>query len=96
MLQTIINAIRTKQLLSFTYDGLPRLVEPHAVGLSTAGNQVMRCFQVGGSHKKAGHDWDLVRLEKIVSLAVTGEHFAGPRPGYKRGDSAMSTIHAEL
>lgn len=96
MLKTIVNAIRTKQLLSFTYNELPRLVEPHAVGLSTAGNQVLRCFQVGGSHSKAGHDWDLVKLEKIVGLAVTGEHFAGPRPGYKRGDSAMSMIHAEL
>lgn len=96
MLQTIINAIHTKQLISFTYDGLPRLVEPHAVGLSTAGNQVMRCFQVEGSHKKAGHDWDLVKLEKIVGLAATGKHFAGPRSGYKQGDSAMSTIHAEL
>lgn len=96
MLQTIIDAIRDKQLLSFTYDGLPRLVEPHTVGLSTAGNPVMRCFQVRGSHKKAGHDWDLVNLEKIVGLAVTGEHFACPRPGYKRGDSAMSTIYAEL
>lgn len=96
MLQTIINAICTKQLLSFTYGGLPRLVEPHAVGLSTAGNQVMRCFQVGGSHKKAGHDWELVKLEKIVGLVATGKYFAGPRPGYKRGDSAMSTIHAEL
>jgi predicted DNA-binding transcriptional regulator YafY len=96
MLQTIIDAIRDKQQLSFTYDGLLRLVEPHTVGLSTAGNQVMRCFQVGGSHRKAGHDWDLVKLEKIVALTVTGEHFAGPRPGYKRGDGAMSTIYAEL
>lgn len=96
MLQTIVNAIRTKQLLSFTYDSLPRLVEPHAVGLSTAGNQVMRCFQVGGSHKKSGHDWELVKLGKMVGLALAGEQFAGPRPGYKRGDSAMSTIYAEL
>lgn len=96
MLQTIIDAIRNRQILSFSYDSLPRLVEPHAVGLSTAANQVMRCFQVGGSHRKAGHDWDLVKLERVVGLKMTGEHFAAPRPGYRRGDSAMSTIYAEL
>ena len=34
MLQIIISAIHNRQILSFYYDGLARVVEPHAVGIS--------------------------------------------------------------
>lgn len=42
MVLTIIDAVQNKRVLSFVYDGLARTVEPHAVGRSTAGNDVLR------------------------------------------------------
>lgn len=98
MLQTIINAIQNKQILSFQYDGLSRIVEPHAVGISTTGKQVMRCFQIDGqsSHPPIP-DWRLMSILKIQGLSVVvGQHFISARPGYKSGDSAMTTIYAQL
>ena len=42
MNQVICDAIRNRCVLKFTYDGHPRIVEPHAYGLSRARNEVMR------------------------------------------------------
>ncbi|VWD04227.1 hypothetical protein BLA50215_02786 [Burkholderia lata] len=96
MLQMIINAIHNREILSFTYDGFARVVEPHAVGESMAGNNVLRCYQTQGGHVTPGHEWDLCKVEKISDLKSTGEHFVGERLGYRRGDKHMVTIFAEL
>lgn len=96
MLQTIIDAINTRKVLSFTYDGFDRVVEPHAVGVSTAGNNVLRCYQTQGGHVTPDHEWDLCDISKIFGLMTTGQNFVGERPGYRRGDKHMTTIFAEL
>jgi hypothetical protein len=96
MLQTIIKSIQTRQVLTFTYSGITRVAEPHAVGLSRAGNDVLRCFQTQGGHINSGHEWDLCEVSKISNLRATGQSFVGERPGYKRGDSHMTNIYAQL
>jgi hypothetical protein len=96
MPQTIINAIRNREYLAFTYSGYSRIVQPAAVGVSRAGNDVFRCYQTAGGHVTPGHEWDLCDLSKISNLRATGEHFVGEPPQYKRGDKGMSTIYAEL
>jgi len=96
MLQTIISAVQNKELISFGYEGYTRVVEPHAVGVSTAGHKVLRCFQVEGRHEEQNHNWDLVLLSKIVDLSTTGQRFSSERQGYRRGDKGMTTIYAQL
>lgn len=96
MLQTIIAAIKNRQVLSLTYKGLQRVVEPHAVGTSPKGNDVLRCYQTVGTHTKNGHDWDRLTVAKIENLAPNGQNFVGTRPGYSRGDKGMHSIYAEL
>jgi len=97
MNQTIINAIQQKKLLSLSYDGITRTVEPHAYGVSKKGNELMRCYQVEGGHNSdKSHDWELLTVSKIIALSDTGKNFAGARPDYKRDDKAMQTIYAQL
>ncbi|WLH34339.1 hypothetical protein PSH79_20750 [Pseudomonas sp. FP2196] len=96
MKQTIIDAINNNQVLTFTYSGIPRVVEPHAVGLSRTGKEVLRCFQTYGGHVTPGHEWDLCELNKIYDLEISGATFHASRPGYRRGDSHMTDIFAEL
>lgn len=96
MLQTIINAIHNREVLLFTYSGISRTVQPVAVGVSRAGNDVLRCFQIAGGHLTPGHQWDLCELSKISNLQTNGQYFEGAPSGYKRGDKGMSTIYAEL
>ena len=96
MLNAIINAIRNRQVLTFTYSGLVRVVEPHAVGMSSAGNDVLRCYQTAGGHVVPGHEWDFCLLSKIRGLQPTGQSFIGSRPGYKRDDAHMTLIYEQI
>ncbi len=96
MINLIKEAIKNKQILSFSYDGMNRVVEPHALGITSKENTVLRCYQIQGGHKNNNHTWDLCSLKKIVNLSTTGNTFIGPRLGYKKGDKAMITILAEL
>ena len=45
MNQTIINAINNMGILSFIYKGKPRVVEPHAYGMGSDGNDLLRAYQ---------------------------------------------------
>ncbi len=96
MLQMIIEAIKARQILAFNYNGYNRIVEPHAVGSSRAGNDVLRCYQIQGGHVAAGHNWDLCEISKISNLTLTGNNFASARSDYRRGDKGMLRIYAEL
>jgi len=96
MLQTIINAIQSRELIAFTYSGIARVVQPAAVGVSRAGNNVLRCYQTQGGHVTSGHTWDLCEIAQMTNLRATGQNFAGDPPGYKRGDKGMVSIFAQL
>ncbi len=93
----ICSAISGRRVLSFSYRGHHRVVEPHAHGVSKAGNDVLRCFQISGTSESGDPvDWKLMLVEEIVSLSILEETFAGPRQGYRRGDKGMVRIYCEL
>ncbi len=84
------NAINERRLIRLDYEPGQRLIEPHAYGLSSKGDELLRAFQVSGaSASGVHHDWKLFRVDRINSLTVLNERFDGPRPEYRRGDSAM-------
>jgi hypothetical protein len=93
----LIESIHNKKVLSLSYDGLAREVEPHAYGVSTKGNDILRCYQTKGLHiSEKPHDWDLLTVSKITNLRDAGSNFESPRHGYKRNDKAMVRIYAQL
>lgn len=93
----ISTAIRNRNLLSFNYDGYPRIVEPHTYGLDSKGHMALRAYQVsGGSESGEYVGWKLFHAQGIQGMAVLQQTFAGPRQGYKRRDKAFATINAEL
>lgn len=97
MIQAIISAIQNKHALSFIYDRYSRVVEPHTYGVDSKGHAALRAYQVrGGSESGEYIGWKLFHVNEMHGLTVLSEHFAGARPKYKRGDSAFSTIHAQL
>lgn len=90
-------ALKLGRCLELTYDGFTRVVEVHAVGTSTAGNPVMRVWQVrGGSVHNEPVGWKLMRLDEARSVAIINEKSAAPRPGYKSGDKGMTSILSQL
>lgn len=96
MIESIISAIDSRKEISFTYSGLDRIAQPAAVGISTKGNEVLRCYQTEGGHITPGHEWDLCYVSEISNLKVTGKTFSDNPPGYKPGDRGMKEIYTEL
>jgi len=95
MKDQIINAIKNMQTIKFLYDDLERIVEPHTFGCNFKQNDVLRAFQIGGESSTGLNFFKLYSISKIENLEVYGE-FNEPRKDYKKGDSAMKVIYAEL
>lgn len=89
-------AVDTRKHLAFDYDGQPRIVEPHALGLNKKGEIVLRAFQVAGGSATDPVAWKLFNLTKAGNLTVVDQTSQAPRPGYKPGDRAMAIIITEL
>ena len=93
---SIASAIQTRNLLSFTYHGRHRLVEPHTYGIDGKGHKALRAYQIGGSASERIPCWRIFHESEMLALSVSAQRFAGPRLEYKPNDSAFATILAQL
>ena len=92
MNQTIVDSIRQKRRLHFTYNGTTRIAEPQCYGIGTRGTELLRVYQIeGGSQREPLFD-----VSKIKDLFALDEFFTRPGPHYKKNDSAMATIFCQL
>jgi hypothetical protein len=90
-------ALQSGVRLRLQYDGFIRIVEVHAVGISTANNPCMRVFQTsGGSVSNEPVGWKMMVLDKAFTMHLTEEVSQAPRQGYAKNDRGMSVIHAQL
>lgn len=98
MNSAICRAIRERHLIRLSYGWGSRLVEPHAYGRNNNGNELLRVFQASGASESGEpFGWKLLRVDEINALHIVDEHFAGPRQGYRPGDSAMDDrIYCQL
>lgn len=89
----ICNAIKNKQVLEFYYDGGIRVVEPFCYGISTAGNEVLRGFQIEGySNSGNSFGWKLFKIDEMTSIRNKNMNFSGQRPYYNPNDKSMTEI----
>jgi hypothetical protein len=94
---SIPTAIANLKLLSFTYEGYSRVVEPHTYGIDAKGHRALRAYQVsGGSSSGTPEGWRMFHEREMRNVTVLAEGFSGPRPKYKRGDSQFRSIVAQL
>lgn len=91
----IINAISNKKVIEFIYDGHSRTVEPHCHGVTTAGNEGLRAYQVRGYSSSGKMGWKMYDLSKAKNIQVLNESYE-IRKDYKRGDKGMNRIYCEL
>jgi hypothetical protein len=75
--KVICSAIQSKQMIQFNYEDRTRVAEPYCYGQSTAGNEVLRAFQIKGQ-SRSGHSvgWKLFRASKMENIIITDEYFA--------------------
>ena len=87
----LVEAIETRQRLACMYHRKARIIEPQCYGLGRKGQELLRVHQIEGGDQKE----PLFSPSDIEDLQVIGT-FTRPGPRYKRGDSAMVTIFAQL
>ena len=92
MNEALVRAIEQKRRLCFSYSGRTRLVEPQCYGIGTRGTELLRVYQLRGGREPE----PLFDVSKIADLEVLNDRFVRPGPNYKRNDSAMKTIFAQL
>jgi hypothetical protein len=92
-----ISALQAGVCLRLQYDGYQRIVEVHAVGISTADNICMRVWQVrGGSVSGESVGWKMMVLDKAFTMHLTEEVAHSPRQGYAKNDRGMKQIFAQI
>jgi hypothetical protein len=88
----IIASIKAMRRIAFTYHGQRRVVEPQCLGFTFTDTETLRGYLPHGGKVPE----PLFRTAKMSAFVVLDEHFTRPGPHYKKGDSAMKTILAEL
>lgn len=89
---TLVQAIEQRRRLRFLYNGRVRLVEPQCYGIGTKGTELLRVHQLQGGREPE----PLFDVSKMKQLDVLDETFQRPGPNYRKDDSAMKTIFAQL
>jgi hypothetical protein len=88
----IVHSIRQRRRLRFSYNGRIRLVEPQCYGIGRKGTELLRAHQLEGGKEPE----PLFNVAKIANLEVLDESFTSPGPNYRKNDSAIEVIFAQL
>ena len=103
-LDVVQDSIRKKKVMTINYQGEEygkgfREIEPVCLGVSKAGNMVLRAWETRGvshSEKVEGNSipgWRMFRLDKILTYQPQGDNFTEMRPKYNpNGDKLMSSV----
>lgn len=91
--EIVRDGIRRQRVLRLTYRGYARLVEPHAIGITSGGHRALLAWQIeGGSKSDPPTGWRTFLTEEVKSPTVTVRGFA-PREDYRR---EKITLRVEL
>lgn len=82
MRDILCEAIRSRRLVEFSYEGSIRLVEPHMIAANELGHHALSGWFVAGLSKSGTPGWREYLLSKISNLRIRDEKFSGPRAGY--------------
>jgi hypothetical protein len=97
VLALLCEAIGTRKLLAFSYEGLARVVAPYFHGFTLAGDEVLRAVQMRGSsrsgHFGSGKLWTVSKMRLVRTLE---EGFVADDPDYEPNDSAMARVHCRI
>jgi hypothetical protein len=96
-LELICEAIRSRKLLRFSYKNLPRVVEPHFLGLTREGRlELFAYLSRGFTRTDRQPYWRTFFVERILSLTVLEERFQGTRDGYNPDARRFLKVYCRL
>ena len=89
-------AIEQRKIVTFTYEGLSRRVQPAAYGVGNRkGKDTLHAYQIGGESQRGGiPHWRNFHVEKMTGLTVLDEVFGPNPPGFS--GNPFPTTHVAL
>ena len=85
------DAIQNKEIVSFTYLGVDRVVEPYLLGLNADGQITLCAWQMSG---EGGSGWKDYLIDKVRNAAPTELYFRKARVDYRPNDFCLKHILA--
>lgn len=93
--ELICDAIQGRRLLEFRYkDEQIRVIEPHQIGETADGHELVLGWLVRGQADQTG--WRLYRTADVSDLRALDEQFVEPRPGFNPSARYFATTHCTL
>ena len=97
----IMNAMSKRRIMELNYDDEEdpggkgrRWIQMYCYGVSKAGNDVVRVYQVGGDTKSIQPGWKLFRVDRMENLRTLGGTFNEAKPLFNpTGDKDMIKIY---
>ena len=97
----IMDGMRQRRIMELNYDDEEdpggkgrRWIQMYCYGVSKAGNDVVRVYQVGGDTKTIQPGWKLFRVDRMNNLRKLGGSFNEAKPLFNpTGDKDMIKIH---
>lgn len=96
MTEQICEAIARRRLISLTYGGRERVVEPYIHGRTTAGREVVLCFQREGESATGGGGWRLLHVDQIVDLQMLDVTFPFDAATYDPHADEVRHVHCRV
>ena len=92
--ELLVRAVLERRTVDLVYQGQPRVVEPHLIGIHEAGESMLSGYQTGGfSHSGDLPGWRTFITSKIDSVEARSETFT-PRSDYNRTAGGMLEVFA--
>lgn len=90
------SAIRARAAISFLYENLLRIVEPHLYGRDRRQKAFLRGFQTSGQSLSGGlPEWRLFDVDKISQLKIVDAFFT-PRNDFNPTDPIIDSVYAKV
>jgi len=75
VLKKLKAAIKSNKIVAFEYNGLPRVVEPHLIGITEGGKYVLKAFETWTFDSSNRPTWKFFSLSKVKDLVIMGKSF---------------------
>jgi hypothetical protein len=95
--ERLVRAILERRDITLIYQGLPRLVEPHMVGIHEAGEPILVAYQTGG-YSRSGDipGWRTFITTEIERIEESDVGFPRPRSDFTDQFYPMIEVFAKV
>jgi hypothetical protein len=93
----LCEAIATRRIVRFYYEGGFRSAEPYIYGLNKDELEYVLVYQTSGVSSSAKPEgWKRLRVEKIDQLDISAATFAENQPEYDPEDAVIKTVYCQI